>query len=241
MCAAPGEAQDIGYQPGGDVGVDSEPVVGESGALPEPHVGEEVASTDALGPGIDEGNMGGDSATGEGVSTTPASSAVNVEDCTPGAMEGVDYDATLDPGMQSVHHVWPIAADSMAAEDEACVEPLLGESVERVTTPKDDAQITGETERTSPDADDMGCEDNSGGKSSNIVTRMRRKPQGRKPAAVHGTYSLTQLVLAGYISAPLSAIEMELVTNVRSRFKAYALMPDSGKYMGGRVAVLFAQ
>jgi len=69
-----------------------------------------------------------------------------------------------------------MAADSMAADDEACVEPLLGVSVERVTTPKEDARITGETERVSTSLDDVGCEADCSGKSSNIVTCMRGKP-----------------------------------------------------------------
>jgi len=63
----------------------------------------------------------------------------------------------------------------VAADPEACVQPPLGESIQRVTTPKEDAQITGETKRMS-DADDEGCEDDCGGKSSNIVTHIRRKP-----------------------------------------------------------------
>ncbi|KAJ8446521.1 hypothetical protein Cgig2_027483 [Carnegiea gigantea] len=88
-----------------------EPVVGESGALPGPHVREEAANIDAPSPGVDEVYVGGDLAVGEGVSTTLASSAVNVEDCTPGATEGVDCEATLDPGMQFVHTARPMAAE----------------------------------------------------------------------------------------------------------------------------------
>jgi len=80
-----------------------------------------------------------------------------------------------------------MAADSMATDDEACVEPLLGESVERVTTPEEDAQIIKGTERISPDADDVGSEDDAGGESSNIVIYMRRNPRCRKLVAVHGT------------------------------------------------------
>ncbi|KAJ8425651.1 LOW QUALITY PROTEIN: hypothetical protein Cgig2_011318 [Carnegiea gigantea] len=91
--------------------------------------------------------------------------ATNVEDCTPGTTEGMDYKAMLDPRMQSMDHARPMAVDSMAADDEAC----------RVTIPEEDAQITVETERTSPDTDDVGCGDDGGGKSSNIVTCMRRK------------------------------------------------------------------
>jgi len=56
-------------------------------------------NTDGSGPCINEVYVAGDSAAGEGVSTTPASSMANVEGCTPSATEGVDYEATLDPGM----------------------------------------------------------------------------------------------------------------------------------------------
>ena len=82
--------------------------------------------------------MAGDSAAGDGVSRTPASSAENMEDCTLGATEGVNYEATLDPGMQSVHHAWSMAANIVAAGDEACVESPLGPSVQRVTTLEED-------------------------------------------------------------------------------------------------------
>ncbi|KAJ8442944.1 hypothetical protein Cgig2_019517 [Carnegiea gigantea] len=154
-----------------------EPVVGESGALLRPHGGEEAANIDAPGPGVDEVYVGGDSAAREGVCTTPASSAANVQDCTPTAMEGVEYEPTVDPGMESVHHGPPMTADKEAADHEACVQPPMGESVQRVITLEEDAQITGETKRTSPDLDDVVCEDDSGGKSSNIIARMRRKPR----------------------------------------------------------------
>jgi len=98
-------------------------------------VGEEAMNIDALGPGIAEVYVGGVSAIRESVSIKPASSVANVEDCTLGAVEGVDYEATLDPGIQSVHHARSIAADNTIANDEACVEPLLGESIKRVTIP----------------------------------------------------------------------------------------------------------
>ncbi|KAJ8427145.1 hypothetical protein Cgig2_005203 [Carnegiea gigantea] len=307
-------AVDVTVMPCGEVVVGAqeppEPIVGKSGALPGPHVREEAVNTDAPGPGRDEVYMGGDLAVGEGVCTTPASSAVNVQDCTPTTTEGMEHEPTVDPGMESMHHGPPMTTDSVAIDHEACVHPLLGESIQRVTTPEEDAQITGETKRTSPDANYVGGEDDGGGKSSNIVARMRRKPRCRKPAAVndspftdpthlpgarkskkernegmtgadepcaaddpgersvhpsvldvrplsvegsgigpsveelkklkltkqelmnfacmylvvcvlemcHSWLRIMQ-VLAGYISAPLSAIEMELVTNVRSRFK----------------------
>ncbi|KAJ8443110.1 hypothetical protein Cgig2_030878 [Carnegiea gigantea] len=85
-------------------GNSSSPVIRESGAPPGPHIGEEAANIDAQGPGVDEVYVGGDSAAGESVYTTPASLA-----------------------------------------------------------------------------------DDGGGKSSNIVTCMRRKPRCWKPATVHGS------------------------------------------------------
>ena len=72
--------------------------------------------------------MTDDSATGEGVSMTPVSSAANIEGCTLGSTKGVDYEVMLDPGMQPVHHVQLMASDSVAANDEACVEPPLSPS-----------------------------------------------------------------------------------------------------------------
>ncbi|KAJ8425359.1 hypothetical protein Cgig2_032875 [Carnegiea gigantea] len=145
-----------------------------------------VGESDALGPGIDEVYVGGDLAAGEGVCAIPMSSTTNVQDCTPAVTEGVEYEPTFDPRMESVHHGPPMTVDSMAADHKACVQAPLGESVQRATTLEKDAQITGKIERMSPDADDVGCEDDSGGKSSNIVARMRRKPQCRKLATVHG-------------------------------------------------------
>ena len=35
--------------------------------------------------------------------------------------------------------------------------------------------------------DDVGCEDDGGGKRSSIVTRIKRKPRCWKPATVHGS------------------------------------------------------
>ncbi|KAJ8427980.1 hypothetical protein Cgig2_017467 [Carnegiea gigantea] len=174
-----GRAVDATAIPCGEVVVGaqepSEPVVRESDALLGPHVGEEAENTDAPGPGIDEVYMGGDSIVGEAVCTTPASLIANVQDRIPAATERVEYELTVDPGMTSVHHGPPMTADSVATDHEACIQAPLGES------------ITGEAERMSPDADDVGCEDDGGGKSSNIVACMRRKPRCRKPTAVHGS------------------------------------------------------
>ncbi|KAJ8426136.1 LOW QUALITY PROTEIN: hypothetical protein Cgig2_022433 [Carnegiea gigantea] len=59
--------------------------------------------------------------------------------------------------------------------DEACVDPILGSSVESGTNPEGDTQVKPESERTmSPDADDVPCED---------MRRSRR----RKLVVVHGT------------------------------------------------------
>ncbi|KAJ8423572.1 hypothetical protein Cgig2_013325 [Carnegiea gigantea] len=131
---------------------------------------------------------------------------------------GGDTAATYDPGIEFVHHAPPTTADSAAADHEACVQPPVGDSEDRVTTPEQDGEIPGEIERTSSDAGDVGCRDDSGGNNSNIVTHMRRKPQSQRPAVVHCnpfTDPTRLWVLEGYISAPLSAMEMELVTKGR--------------------------
>ncbi|KAJ8422349.1 hypothetical protein Cgig2_015344 [Carnegiea gigantea] len=121
-----------------------------------------------------------------------------------------DNAATDDPGIESLHHAPLTTADSAVS-----------------------GEILGETERTSRDADDVGCGDDGGGNSSSIVTRMRRKPRSWKPAAVHGSpfTNPTRLQgarkskkemnegVTGYISTPSAATEMELVTKVRTRFK----------------------
>ncbi|KAJ8434227.1 LOW QUALITY PROTEIN: hypothetical protein Cgig2_005906 [Carnegiea gigantea] len=135
------------------------PEVRESGAMPGPHVGEAAETTDGPGPAVEDVYVGGSSTAREGECTPPASSAANVKDYT---------HATNDPKMQSLHHAPPTIADSAAADHE-------------------DGEIPGETKRTSPDADDVGCGDNGGGNSSNIVTHMRRKPRSRKPTVVHGS------------------------------------------------------
>ncbi|KAJ8435706.1 hypothetical protein Cgig2_002663 [Carnegiea gigantea] len=142
MYAAPSEAQDIGHQPGGDVGED---VQSDNGL-------ESLARA----------------VTNLGEATTHELSAVK------GGEEDATCQTTADIlGLYTCRDGWGGAP--------------LGESVQRVTTPEEDAQITGEAERTSPDADDVGCEDDGGEKSSNIVARMRRKPRCRKLAAVYGS------------------------------------------------------
>ncbi|KAJ8430891.1 hypothetical protein Cgig2_003884 [Carnegiea gigantea] len=186
--------------------------------------------------------------------------------------------------MESLHHALLTTADSTVADHEACVQPPVGDSGDRVSAPVQEGEILGETERTSADAEDVGRGDDGGGTNLTIVTRMRKKPRSRKLAAVHSSpftnptrpagawkskkernegvtggdearamddpgegsvdppildvqplsvegqasapsveelskIKLTKQVLAGYISASLSATEMKLVTKVRTRFK----------------------
>jgi len=92
-----------------------------------------------------------------------------------------------DPEIEALHHAPPTTADITAVDDGACVQPPIGDSGHKVTTPQQDGEIARETERTSPDVDDVGCGDDGGCNNSNIVTRMKRKPPSRKPAAVHGS------------------------------------------------------
>ncbi|KAJ8429596.1 hypothetical protein Cgig2_008826 [Carnegiea gigantea] len=90
-----------------------------------------------------------------------------------------------DPWMESLYHAPPTTVDTTTADDEACVQPLMGDSGHRVTTPEQAGELAVDTEWTSPDVDDVGCGDDGGCNNSNIVTRMRRKPWSPKPAAVH--------------------------------------------------------
>ena len=72
--------------------------VGESGAMPRPHVGETVVSTDGPGPVIADVYMGDASAAGEGECTPPASSAANDEDCTHVTADGGILRQRMIPG-----------------------------------------------------------------------------------------------------------------------------------------------
>ncbi|KAJ8453380.1 LOW QUALITY PROTEIN: hypothetical protein Cgig2_008264 [Carnegiea gigantea] len=169
-----------------------DPVLRESGALPETAEGEEVAKAEDGVFCVDEVDVAGHKAPREGVTMAPKSSAGNVEVGTPAGTEGLGNEVMIEPSMQFVNHGLSIAVESTAvdgaAANEACVEPPLGPSVENGTYLEDDAHITPESERTmSPDADDVPREADNVGKSSNIVTHMKRRPRCRKPAAAHDT------------------------------------------------------
>ncbi|KAJ8435883.1 hypothetical protein Cgig2_010916 [Carnegiea gigantea] len=288
VCAVPSQPHHIRHQPGGDVGVHVQSESGlESLAKAVNDLGEATehdfsavkgGKEDATCPIIE--HIPGVSSDGQNTPTRIIDAATLLDGCHDViqlqgrvlarhphlqwqmwkvvylARQGVDYEATLDPAMQFVH-VQPMVADSGSADEKACVEPPLGVSVHR---------------------------GDGSGKSSNIVTCMKRKPRCWKPTAVHGTpfadlthipgarkrqkemkegmigankpraagdpcegnvhpfvvdvqplsvegsgigssveelnkLKLTKQVLAGYISAFLSATEMELVTNVRSRLQ----------------------
>ncbi|KAJ8432413.1 LOW QUALITY PROTEIN: hypothetical protein Cgig2_013827 [Carnegiea gigantea] len=250
------------------------PEVGEPGAMPVPYVGEAVASTDGPGPAVAEVYIGGASAVGEGECTPPASSAANDEDCTHVVTDGGKLRQRMIPGWSpcTMHH--------------QLQQTALLLIIRHVCSPRwvtsEIGEIPGETERTSPDADDVGCRDDGGGNNSNIVTRgslevekltvvhgspftdptrlsgARKSKKEMKegvtgvdephavdepsegsvdppvlnvqPLLVEGSgigpsmeelnkIKLTKQVLVGYISAPLSVTEIELVTKVRTRPK----------------------
>jgi len=144
--------------------------------MPEPHVGEAAARTDGAGPTMGDMHMAGALAARESECTPPASSVINDEDCTHAATDGEDTAATDDPGMESLHHALPTTADSAATNHEACVQPLMGDSGDRVSAPEQEGEIPRETEQTSADAEDVGYRDDGDGNNLTIVTRMRRKP-----------------------------------------------------------------
>ena len=63
------------------------------------------------------------------------------------------------------------------AIDKACVNPLLGLSLETVSNAEGDRQKAPESEMTmSTDMEDVACEGDGVGKSFNIVTYMKRRP-----------------------------------------------------------------
>ncbi|KAJ8432869.1 hypothetical protein Cgig2_033874 [Carnegiea gigantea] len=239
MCTVPGEAQDIGHQPGGDVGEDVQSDsgleslarvvtdLGEAAAhdlvrlrvgkrmqlarqqwitqvlvvmlrarhrgwpilLPllmivmiEPHVQPSAEVEDVGGRAVDATAMPcGEmrcmweviQQQGRVFARHPHLERQMCRDCTPVVMEGVEYESMVDPGMESVHHEPLMPVDNVAVDHEAS------------------------TERTSLHADDVGCKDDGGEKSSNIVTRMRRKPRCRKPTAVHCSLFTDPTSLAG--------------------------------------------
>jgi len=70
---------------------------------------------------------------------------------------------TDDPEMESLHHALPTTADNTAADHEACVQPPVGDSGDRVSASEQEGEIPGETKRTSADAEDVGCGDDGGG------------------------------------------------------------------------------
>ena len=185
--AMPCEEDDVSAQVAAPEQQQPVPEVGESDAMPRSYAKEAAARSHGAGPAMADVYVSGASAPREGECAPPASSVVNDEDCTHVATESGDTAVTDDPGMESLHHALPTTTDNVAADDEACVQPPVGNSEDRVSTPGKEGEIPGETERTGVDAEDVGCGDDGGGNSSTIATQMRRKPQSRKPVAIHGS------------------------------------------------------
>ncbi|KAJ8439203.1 LOW QUALITY PROTEIN: hypothetical protein Cgig2_003416 [Carnegiea gigantea] len=137
----------------------------------------------------DEVDMARHIAPRKGVTMASTSSVGNMKVGTGAGTEGLGNEATIELGMQSVDHGLSMAVESTTVDgadaDEAYVDPPLGLPV---TNPNGDTQRTPESERTtSHDTKDVPCERDGVGKSSNILTCMKRRPQCRKPIAVHGT------------------------------------------------------
>ena len=97
------------------------PEVGESGAMPRPHVREVAVRSDGAGLAVRDVHVAGASAPREGECMPPISSAINDKNCTHNATDGEDTTAMDDPGMESHYHALPATADSAAADDEAYV------------------------------------------------------------------------------------------------------------------------
>ena len=69
-----------------------------------------------------------------------------------------------------------------------CRPPPLGQSGESVANPAGNVDRTAGSDNSgNPDLEGVPCEGEGAGDSSNIVTRMKRRPRCRKPTAVHGT------------------------------------------------------
>jgi len=69
-----------------------------------------------------------------------------------------------------------------------CMDPPLGPSLETVRTNELQQQKTPENgSANSADIKEASCKGDGARKSSDIVTRMKRRPQCEKPTVVHGT------------------------------------------------------
>ncbi|KAJ8440451.1 LOW QUALITY PROTEIN: hypothetical protein Cgig2_013610 [Carnegiea gigantea] len=139
---------------------------------------------------VDKDDVVGHTGPADGATMAPASSAANVEYTS--RDRGVVPKATIEPGIQSLDDGLTMAAESTTADgadaDEASVDPPLAPSVHSGTNPKGSADVPPKCERTTtPDSDDVPYEGDGVRKSSNIVTRMKRRPRSWKPTAVYGT------------------------------------------------------
>ncbi|KAJ8422394.1 LOW QUALITY PROTEIN: hypothetical protein Cgig2_028209 [Carnegiea gigantea] len=235
--AAPAVQQDTRHQLGGDVGVDIQSGLEcLAGAVTD--VAEASVHEISPGKGTNEDatcEIAADILGSTGVCRRTVAAGAGGRGVRHAATEG-DTATTDDPRMESLHHAPPTTADSATADDEAC--PPVGDSRHRMTTPEQDGEIAGEIERTSPDADDVdlftdptrlpsdrksekemkdGVTGADKPRAMDDPTKGSVNPHWKGQASAPSVeelnkIKLTKEVLAGYISAPLLAREMELVT-----------------------------
>ncbi|KAJ8434761.1 hypothetical protein Cgig2_019686 [Carnegiea gigantea] len=209
--------------------------------MPRPYVGEAAATINSPGPATKDMYVRGASAAGEGECTPPAYLAANVEDCTYASTDEGDNEATDEPGIESLYHAPPTIADSVAADHEACVQPSVDESIDRVTIPEkprsrkptaihgspftDPTHLLGarkskkEMNEGVIGADEPRAVDDPSERSMDLpvldVQALSVEGSGIGPSVEElSMIKLTKQVLASCIFAPLSATEMELVTKV---------------------------
>ncbi|KAJ8428612.1 hypothetical protein Cgig2_026157 [Carnegiea gigantea] len=183
---------------GGD-GADGEhheaaPVHDDSGAVHDVDSGDDAGNPEGGVNGYGGQDAGSHTSRGEGVPGGPAYGVGNVELGTGAATAGVGEDVAVEEVVPSVDHGRPMAPETVdvavedAAVDEACANPPLGQSGESVANPVGDIDRTaGSDSSGNPDLEGVPCEGEGAGDSLNIITRMKRRPRCRKPAAVHGT------------------------------------------------------
>ncbi|KAJ8429744.1 hypothetical protein Cgig2_023133 [Carnegiea gigantea] len=136
-------------------------VLRKSAAVPETTEGGDDAIIDSVVRSVDDGDVAGHTGVGDSAMVAPASSVGQEEVVTLAGIEGLQIKHQWTPP-------WPL--------------PYSG------SNPKGGAEVPPDCERaTTPESDDVPCEGDGVGESSNIVTRMKRRPQSQKSAAVHGT------------------------------------------------------
>ncbi|KAJ8453089.1 hypothetical protein Cgig2_014852 [Carnegiea gigantea] len=169
-------------------------VYDDSGVVPDTGPGDDAGNPEGGVSGCGGEDAGSHTSGGEGVPIEPASGVGNMELGISAAMTGVGEDVAVEGAVPSVDHSRTMAPETAdvtaedAAVDEACADPPLGQSGDSM------ANLVGDVDRTvgsdsngNPDVEGVPCEGEGAGDSSNIVTRMKRRPRCRKLAAVHRT------------------------------------------------------